>query len=348
MNSYKLIIFILVIFFKTGNVLSNTNIFDVNNIIVEKKGKTANEVLANQAIKKGFNKLINKILLENDIKKLQELKFSEIKELVTYYQISKKEIGEQNIEQIKYNISFGKLKIHDLFYKKNISYSDISNKEIFILPILKKNNQIFIYNQNFFYEKWNETYNSELIEFILPLENIEIIQNINLNKNNLINLDLKNLFSEYSSKNLALILIEDENSKEEKVYLKTRILGKSIVKNINIKRINLSEEEFYRKIIIKVKKEIINLIKSKNLIDIRLPSFLKAQLKINEKNNLVELKFRLKNIDSIESIYIQEFNNKTVKLRIKYLGKLEKIINQLKNQKIILKLVGDEWSIKII
>ena len=138
MNSYKLIIFILVIFFKTGNVLSNTNIFDVNNIIVEKKGKTANEVLANQAIKKGFNKLINKILLENDIKKLQELKFSEIKELVTYYQISKEEIREQNIEQIKYNISFDKFKIHDLFYKKNISYSDISNKEIFILPILKK------------------------------------------------------------------------------------------------------------------------------------------------------------------------------------------------------------------
>ena len=159
---------------------------------------------------------------------------------------------------------------------------------------------------------------------------------------------MKNLFSEYSSKNLALILIEDENSKEEKVYLKTRILGKNIVKNINIKRMNLSEEEFYRKIIIKVKKEIINIIKSKNLIDIRLPSFLKTQLKISEKNNLVELKLRLKNIDSIESIYIQEFNNKTVKLRIKYLGNLEKIINQLKNQKIILKLVGDEWSIKII
>ena len=50
-----------------------------------------------------FNNLINKILLENDIKKLQELKFSEIKELVTYYQISKEEIREQNIEQIKFD-----------------------------------------------------------------------------------------------------------------------------------------------------------------------------------------------------------------------------------------------------
>ena len=30
---------------------------------------------------------------------------------------------------------------------------------------------------------------SDLIEFILPLENIEIIQNINNNKNNLFNLE---------------------------------------------------------------------------------------------------------------------------------------------------------------
>ena len=40
----------------------------------------------------------------------------------------------------------------------------------------------------------------ELLEFILPLENIEIIQKINSNKNNLINLELKNLFKEYPKK----------------------------------------------------------------------------------------------------------------------------------------------------
>ena len=35
-------------------------------------------------------------------------------------------------------------------------------------------------------------------------------------------------------------------------------------------------------------------------------------------------------------------------LKIKYLGKLDKIIRQLENQKIILKLIDDQWSIKII
>ena len=38
----------------------------------------------------------------------------------------------------------------------------------------------------FFMKNWNEIYKNDLIEFILPLENIEIIQNLNKNKNNLI------------------------------------------------------------------------------------------------------------------------------------------------------------------
>ena len=39
MKSFKLIIIILVIFFKTGNVLSNENIFNVNNIEIKKNLK---------------------------------------------------------------------------------------------------------------------------------------------------------------------------------------------------------------------------------------------------------------------------------------------------------------------
>ena len=35
-------------------------------------------------------------------------------------------------------------------------------------------------------------------------------------------------------------------------------------------------------------------------------------------------------------------------LRIKYLGKLDKIIRQLKKQNIDLKLVNDQWTIKTL
>ena len=347
MKSFKLILIILIVFFKTGNVLSNTNIFDVNNIKIEKKIKDSNEISANHAIKKGFEELINKILLKEDIIKLKDLNDSTIKELVTYYQVENKINDDNNLEIINFNISFDKVKIHNLFYTKGISYSKITNKELFILPILKKNNKIYIYSKNYFYDNWNDVYDTELIEFILPLENIEVIQKANLNKSNLLDLDLQNLFIEYQGKNIILVIIDEKNLQEEKIYFKSIIQGKNIIKNINIKRLNLNEEDFYKKIISQVKQEIIILVKMQNLIDVRTPSFLKAQLNSSKKNNLMELTKRLKKIDSIENIYIQKFNNNSVLLKIKYLGKLDKVIKQMNAQKIILNSFDDKWSIKI-
>ena len=63
MSYYKILFLILIIFFKTGNVLSEVNIFNVNNIELVKKPNTSNEEMANQAIKKGFERLKEKILL---------------------------------------------------------------------------------------------------------------------------------------------------------------------------------------------------------------------------------------------------------------------------------------------
>ena len=130
------------------------------------------------------------------------------------------------------------------------------------------------------------------------------------------------------------------------MYIKRIIQGKDISKNINFKKQNLSSESFYDKAIIQSKKELINLIKSKNLIDIRTPSFLNAKLNINKSSNLVDLNSRIKNIDLIENIFVQEFNKDYMNLRIKYLGKLDKIINQLKKAKIDLEFINDQWVIK--
>ena len=67
---------------------------------------------------------------------------------------------------------------------------------------------------------------------------------------------------------------------------------------------------------------------------------------MNKKNNLVFFNSKIKKIDLIEEIYVLEFNKDYVNIRIKYLGTLERIISQLKTEKIILKLVNDEWLIK--
>ena len=348
MKSLKSIIIILVIFLKTGNVLSNEDIFHVNNIELIKKTNISSEEMANRAIKKGFEQLKKKILLNKDLKKLSDLKLSQIKELVSFYQVQS--INEDLIKQntVKYNISFDKDKLHILFYNKNIAYSEILNKEIFLLPIFLQDEKIYIYNNNYFYENWNLDYESKLIEFILPLENIEILQTINSNKDNLLDLNLKDMFPEYKNKNLAVIIIEDTNSKLEKIFIKTFIMGKNIDKNIQVKRLDNSQQnEFYQKIINEINSELISLVKSQNLIDVKTPSFLNTKF-LNSKNyNLVELNKRIEKIDLIDRIFVQEFNNDYVMLKIKYLGKLDKVIQQLKEQSIILELIGDEWRIKL-
>ena len=190
----KIIIFILVVFFKTETVFSENNLFNVNNIQLEKKDKLSNNALANDAIKKGFNQLIKKILLKEDINKLSDLSLPAIKQLVTYYQITNVSDEDKKEELVNFSVTFDKEKLHNLFYKREILYSEISDKEIYILPIFIKEGEIFIFNNNYFYKSWNDNYKNDLIEFILPLENIEIIQNINTYKDNLINLDVNKLF----------------------------------------------------------------------------------------------------------------------------------------------------------
>ena len=255
---------------------------------------------------------------------------------------------KKNEELINFSVTFDKNKIHNLFYKKGISYSEISQKELYVLPVLIKENQIFIFNKNLFYKNWNDFYQIDLIDFVLPLENIEIIKNINDNKNNLFNLKLTEIFREYPDKNLALIFIEQSKDSNEKIYIQAKIQGKSISKGINLKKENLKIEKYYEQIITEIKKELVNLVKSENLIDVRTPSFLNVKLGLNKKSNLVELNSRIKSIDLIENIYVQEFNKNYMNLTIKYLGKLDKIIDSLKQKKINLQLINDQWIIKTL
>ena len=129
--------------------------------------------------------------------------------------------------------------------------------------------------------------------------------------------------------------------------MRTKVLNKKIDKTIDVKKNLKNSEKFNEEIIKLISEELINIIKSQNLIDIRTPSFLNAKLKINNKNNLVELKNRLRNIDTVDGIFVQEFNNKYVLLKLRYLGKLNKIISQLKSQNIVLQLIGDQWNLRI-
>ena len=170
MKRINIFLIILIIFFQTGNVLSKENIFNVNNIQLVNKHNSSYDEMANQAIKIAFKKLINKILLDRDSSDLLNLNISEIKKLVSYYQVINNDEQENQISnRISFNVYFDRDKFHRLFFRLGVSYSEIFDKDLYLLPILKEDDKIFIFNQNFFYQSWNYNLENELIEFILPL-----------------------------------------------------------------------------------------------------------------------------------------------------------------------------------
>ena len=142
MNKLKFIITIIIILFKTGNVLSVESIFTVNNIQVNKNTFKNKEELINIAFKKGFKKLNSKILLEDDYIKIKNTSLGNIKNLVSHYQIVKNEdINNQKYELI--NLYFKRDKMYNFYSQNNIKYSDVSGKILKILPVLLRNDEIY-------------------------------------------------------------------------------------------------------------------------------------------------------------------------------------------------------------
>ena len=160
-------------------------------------------------------------------------------------------------------------------------------------------------------------------------------------------MNIQDFFKEYNSENKAFVAI-NINQNVAKVFLNIKTAGKKLNKNLLITNPGLNEEKFNNIIISKVKNAIRDLIKSQNLIDVRTPSFLNAEIKLNNKSNLVEFNDRLKKIDLIDSFYVQELNKDYVLVKIKYLGKINKIIKRLKDQNIDLNMREGQWQLNII
>ena len=347
MKNLILIFYIIIILTKTGNVLSNNAIFNVNNIEINKAFSINREELIKQAFRKSFNQLINRLLLKEDYENISRTDLKTITSLISYYQISSPVEIENKKENIKVNISYDKDKIHDFFYNRNILYADIINSEIIIFPLLKIKSQYYIYNNNYFYENWNENLVDDYLQFSLPGESIENIQKININKENIYKIDLNNFFKEFEFTNVAFVTIDLKKNSAE-IFLNSRIEGKNIKKKFNIKKDKNKDDDFNNQIILEISDTIKDLVKKENLIDVKTPSFINVELKMKKNDNLVIFNDKLKRIDLVDSFFVQQFNKDYVLIKIKYLGKISKIIKKLKEQKIKLKMISGEWQLRII
>ena len=86
-----------------------------------------------------------------------------------------------------------------------------------------------------------------------------------------------------------------KNNKKEKDFYENKDFRKKNSKNLTFENnSNLNQKEFDEEVIEEIKKEIINLVKLQNLIDVRTPSFINIKYNLDNKNNLPNLNEKIK------------------------------------------------------
>ena len=354
MNKFFFIICIIVFLFKTQTVFSNNLIYDVNNI--EVSGKINNVLdkkkIIQTAFKKAFIIFTDKTLLKSDASNLYKTKISTIENLVFAYQIVKEEKKIRNVSTLTVNIKFDQKKINNFLAKNSISYADVSNISLTLLPVLIREKEVFMFTDNFFYNNWIESSDDSeniediLINYNLALENIEDLQYINQNRENLELINTNDLTSLNDKSDYAFLLIYF-TEKKLKAYIKTSIKKKEINKSIDLKIHPNNEVKTYKEAIIVLKEEITQIWKSQNLVDVNTPAFLDLFLEIKKTNDYLKLSSILNSIDLVEKYSVLEMTNEYTKVRIKYKGKLNKLKYKLLEKKSKIRIIDNVWKIKV-
>ena len=353
MNKFICILYIILFIFKTENVFSNNLIYDVNN--VEVKGVINNSLTKNKLIESAFQKAFiifaDKTLLRNDAISLYKTKTKTIKDLVYTYQIIK--IEKKNNESFStFNIKFDSKKVNNFLATKKISYADISNISLTVLPVLIKDKKIFLYEENYFYKNWikvnkpKTNKDDKIITYSLALENIEDLEYLNSVKETLNLINVKKIDSFLEGENYALVIIYSTDGKL-KAFIKTSIKDKQIDRNIDLSLYEKNQYKSYDKVITIIKKEINQIWKEQNLVDVNTVSFLDFYLETKTVRDYQKLKTILDTIDIIENYSVLEMTNNYSKIRLKYKGKITKIRNKLSEQKIKIKITDNVWTLRV-
>ncbi len=351
MNKVILIICIIMLNIKTETLFSANIVYDVNNIKVEGKITTDNDraKLVERGIYKAFIKFINKTLLQEDIDRIKNIQIKEVKDLIFAYQIVENKINKEKKNELIINVKFQQNKINQFLIKKGIPYSDVSDISLTVFPIFIREKEIYFYSDNFFYNNWQDTESEEkntFVKYNLALENIEDFEFINLNKDNLESIDVKKLLISYENKNYAFVIISLSKNKL-KVFIKTSIQNKEIIRNLNLKFDQLKKEESFNNAIKDIKNEIKQIWKSQNLVDFSTPSFLDFSLEFNNINDFLKMKNILDKMELIDNYSVLELTKDYAKLRIKYNGRIIKIKEKFNQKNILVDIVENEWKLKM-
>ena len=321
---------IILLFISTTKSFSEEDVFTINDIKV--KGAIdvnfSRDKYLNRAFSISFDAMMNKILLISDLKKVENLKLKEIKNLIKSFKILEESYRE-DIYRAELKVVYSEKRVKEFLRKKNISFSLPNNITAVFFPVFYINGKMQSLNENFFYNYWNEIkIRNELINFILPLDDLDDVSQITKMRDNLEDLDILSLVSKYGEKNYVFVLMDYEKIKLN-IYLKTNFNNNTTSKNISYDIKNIRDEIILNSIVKDLKSEIVDLWKEQNLINLLMPLSIKIKFKHSKLKDLDKLRKIFSKIGTIDNYSLEEFNINNSDYKIYYYGNPKKLRTEL-------------------
>ena len=337
---------LLNIFLPTVNVYAKT--FSVNNVEISNSFEINfnKSDIIEEGFRVAFNRLIISLIKSEDQKTITKTEIGQIKSMIETFSI-KEEKFINGIYYLNLSVEFDKKKIFNLLRDKNINSSLFIKKKIFFMPIIiDDNNEIFIFNKSILFKKWNinrEEY--ELLEYILPEEDIENLSIIQTKINNIENYNFDEIIKKYNVEDfiIALIYINSENTT---VLSKINFNGTLELNTQSFQNIDLHYNDNVDQFINNLKIIYEDSWKIKNQINTF--TQLELTISINNKDNKKISNFEetLANLDLVYDYYISKIDNKNIIYKIFFNGASDNFLKIMKNNNYEFYIQNQFWLLK--
>jgi len=297
--------------------------------------------------KASFSNLLSMITTSGDKSKIKNIQIKEIKGMIDSFTISDERFIK-NEYFANLETTFNKKKILNFLEKKNIFPSIPIRNKVLLIPILvdTETDSIYLFNNNIFYERWNYIKtNYQLLEYLLPSEDIEDLNKLQVMSNSIDTYDFIDLIKKYDL-NDHIILIIYKNKDGVKILSKINLKNSLIVNNQKYSKISLINVDDMDMVLRDLKNIYEDEWKKNNEINTSIKLPLTILVKSKDYKKIIHLEKTLDDIDLISNFYISDFNSEHTQYRIIYNGYPKTFLNDMNNKNLDLVIENNIWTVK--
>ena len=257
---------------------------------------------------------------------------------------------EKFINEIYYvnlGVSFNRKKIFNFLEKNNVFPSVPLKKKILFIPVIidEEKKQLLIFSKNKMFKMWNEEIKEfDLIEYILPTEDLEDLNLIKDRFEFIEEYDFKEIIDKYNlDDSIISLLFKGKN--EVRILSKINIQKNMIIKNQSFPNLDINNDLEIKEMISQLKIIYEDYWKDLNQINtsIRLPLNIKIN---NDSLKIIDFEKKMVETDLIYDFFIKKFDKDFTYYQIIFNGTPNIFLKIMSDNNLELNTTNNVWLLK--